>query len=171
VPDQDLAYAMLDRITEMSGVAGYQRYEVSAYAKPGHRCWHNVNYWEFGDYLGLGAGAHGKLSFPHRVVRQIRYRDPAKYMAQALAGAAISQDEEVARKQLPFEFMLNALRLVDGFELVRFAERTGMPLSAIRAPLDKALAQGLVEQDGGWVRPTTRGMDFLSDLQSLFLAE
>jgi oxygen-independent coproporphyrinogen-3 oxidase len=171
IPDDDLAFDMLDRIVERTAASGLARYEVSAFAQPGHRCLHNQNYWQFGDYLGIGAGAHSKLSFPHRVVRQIRYRDPARYMAQALAGAAISQDEEVARKQLPFEFMLNALRLVDGFELVRFAERTGMPLSAIRAPLDKALAQGLVEQDGGWVRPTTRGMDFLSDLQSLFLAE
>lgn len=171
IPDDDLAFDMLDRIVERTAASGLARYEVSAFAQPGHRCLHNQNYWQFGDYLGIGAGAHSKLSFPHRVVRQIRYRDPAKYMAQALAGAAISQDEEVARKQLPFEFMLNALRLVDGFELVRFTERTGMPLSAIRAPLDKALAQGLVEQEGGWVRPTTRGMDFLNDLQSLFLAE
>jgi len=171
IPDDDLAFDMLDRIVERTATSGLARYEVSAFAQPGHRCLHNQNYWQFGDYLGIGAGAHSKLSFPHRVVRQIRFRDPAKYMAQALAGAAISQDEEVARKQLPFEFMLNALRLVDGFELVRFTERTGMPLSAIRAPLDKALAQGLVEQDGGWVRPTGRGMDFLSDLQSLFLAD
>ncbi|WP_073467108.1 radical SAM family heme chaperone HemW [Rhizobacter sp. OV335] len=171
IPDDDLAFDMLDRIVERTAASGLARYEVSAFAQPGHRCLHNQNYWQFGDYLGIGAGAHSKLSFPHRVVRQIRFRDPAKYMAQALAGAAISQDEEVARKQLPFEFMLNALRLVDGFELVRFTERTGMPLSAIRAPLDKALAQGLVEQDGGWVRPTARGMDFLSDLQSLFLAD
>ena len=171
IPDDDLAFDMLDRIVERTATIGLARYEVSAFAQPGHRCLHNQNYWQFGDYLGIGAGAHSKLSFPHRVVRQVRYRDPSKYMAQALAGAAISQDEEVARKELPFEVMLNALRLVDGFELVRFTERTGMPLSAIRAPLDKALAQGLVEQDGGWVRPTGRGMDFLSDLQSLFLAE
>ena len=171
IPDDDLAFDMLDRIVERTAASGLARYEVSAFAQPGHRCLHNQNYWQFGDYLGIGAGAHSKLSFPHRVVRQIRFRDPAKYMTQALAGAAVSQDEEVARKQLPFEFMLNALRLVDGFELVRFTERTGMPLSAIRAPLDKALAQGLVEQDGGWVRPSGRGMDFLSDLQSLFLAD
>ncbi len=171
IPDDDLAFDMLDRIVERTAASGLARYEVSAFAQPGHRCLHNQNYWQFGDYLGIGAGAHSKLSFPHRVVRQIRFRDPAKYMAQALAGTAIAQDEEVARKQLPFEFMLNALRLVDGFELVRFTERTGMPLSAIRAPLDKALAQGLVEQDGGWVRPSGRGMDFLSDLQSLFLAD
>jgi oxygen-independent coproporphyrinogen-3 oxidase len=171
IPDDDLAFDMLDRIVERTAASGLSRYEVSAFARPGHRCLHNQNYWQFGDYLGIGAGAHSKLSFPHRVVRQIRFRDPAKYMAQALAGAAIAQDEEVARKQLPFEFVLNALRLVDGFELPRFTERTGMPLSAIRGPLDKALAQGLVEQDGVWVRPTSRGMDFLNDLQSLFLAD
>ena len=171
IPDDDLAFDMLDRIVERTAQAGLGRYEVSAFARPGHRCVHNQNYWQFGDYLGIGAGAHSKLSFPNRVVRQIRYRDPAKYMAQALAGAAIAQDEEVARRQLPFEFMLNALRLVDGFELPRFTERTGLPWSAIRAPLEQGVAQGLLAQDGVWVRPTPRGLDFLNDLQSLFLAD
>jgi putative oxygen-independent coproporphyrinogen III oxidase len=169
VPDDDLAYAMLDRITEMTSNAGYQRYEVSAYAKPGHRCWHNVNYWEFGDYLGLGAGAHGKLSFPHRVVRQVRFRDPRMYMDNALAGNAVAQSDEVARTQLPFEFMLNALRLREGFVLSRFTERTGLPLSAIEQPLREAEHKGLIERDLAHVRPTQRGFDFLSDLQQLFL--
>jgi len=170
VPDDDLAYAMLDRITEMTSNAGYERYEVSAYAKPGHRCWHNVNYWEFGDYLGLGAGGHGKLSFPHRVVRQVRYRDPRAYMDNALAGNAVAQSEEVRRDQLPFEFMLNALRLREGFVLARFSERTGLPLSAIEQPLREAERKGLIERDLTHVRPTQRGFDFLSDLQQLFLA-
>ncbi|AMO22433.1 radical SAM family heme chaperone HemW [Ramlibacter solisilvae] len=169
VPDDDLAYAMLDRITEMSAHAGYQRYEVSAYAKPGHRCWHNVNYWEFGDYLGIGAGAHGKLSFPHRVVRQVRYREPRLYMEKALAGDAVAQSEAVPRAQLPFEFMLNALRLREGFALARFGERTGLPLSAIEQPLRDAEHKGLIERDLTHVRPTQRGFDFLSDLQQLFL--
>jgi putative oxygen-independent coproporphyrinogen III oxidase len=170
IPDDDLAYAMLDRITEVTGGAGMARYEVSAYAKPGHRCWHNLNYWEFGDYLGIGAGAHGKLSFPHRVVRQVRYRDPKLYMDNALAGRAVAQEDEVTRADLPFEFMLNALRLRDGFALSHFAERTGLPLTAIEQPLQEAESKGLVVRDLARVRPTERGFDFLSDLQSLFLA-
>ena len=170
IPDDDLAYAMLDRITEMTGGAGMDRYEVSAYAKPGHRCWHNMNYWQFGDYLGLGAGAHSKLSFPHRVVRQVRFREPKLYMDNALAGQALAQDEEVARADLPFEFMLNALRLKEGFELQQFCERTGLPLTAIERPLQEAERKGLIERDLAGARPTQRGFDFLSNLQELFLS-
>jgi oxygen-independent coproporphyrinogen-3 oxidase len=170
IPPDDTAYQMLDRITEMTAAIGLERYEVSAYAKPGHRCWHNFNYWQFGDYLGIGAGAHSKISFPHRVVRQVRYREPRLYMDNALAGQAIAQDDDVARSELPFEFMLNALRLRDGFALQDFVDRTGMPLSAIEAPLREAEAKGLVERDLVRVKPTGRGFDFLSDLQSLFLA-
>jgi putative oxygen-independent coproporphyrinogen III oxidase len=170
VPDDDSAYAMLDRITEMTGGAGLQRYEVSAYAKPGHRCRHNLNYWQFGDYLGVGAGAHGKISFPHRVLRQVRYREPRLYMDNAIAGQAVAQEDEVSRADLPFEFMLNALRLRDGFALAQFTERTGLALSAIEQPLQEAQRKGLIERDLLRVRPTGRGFDFLSDLQALFLA-
>ena len=169
IPDEDLAYSMLDRITEVSAGAGYGRYEVSAYAKQGHRCWHNVNYWQFGDYLGIGAGAHGKLSFPHRIVRQVRYRDPKLYMDNALAGNAVTQSDEVPRDQLPFEFMLNALRLREGFALSLFTERTGLAITAIQQPLAEAEARGLVERTVSHVRPTEKGFDFLSDLQQLFL--
>jgi oxygen-independent coproporphyrinogen-3 oxidase len=169
IPDEDSAYAMLDRITEMTAAQGMERYEVSAYAKPGHRCRHNMNYWRFGDYLGLGAGAHSKISFPHRVLRQVRFRDPKLYMEKALAGQPLAQDDEVARSQLPFEFMLNALRLKDGFALSWFSERTGLPLSAIDQPLREAEQKGLIERGLDRVRPTERGFDFLSDLQALFL--
>ena len=169
IPPDDLAYAMLDRITEMTAGAGLERYEVSAYAKPGHRCWHNFNYWSFGDYLGIGAGAHGKLSFPHRVVRQVRYREPRLYMENALRGEPVAQEEEVARADLPFEFMLNALRLKDGFALQDFVDRTGLPLSTIEKGLQEAQARGLVERDIARVKPTEKGYDFLSDLQGLFL--
>lgn len=169
LPDDDLASDMLDLLGARTQAAGLERYEVSAFAKPGHRCQHNLNYWQFGDYLGIGAGAHGKLSFPHRVVRQVRYRDPNRYMAQALAGAPIAQDEEVPREQLPFEFMLNVLRLREGFELARFGERTGLPPTALERGLREAERRGLVERDWLWVRPTARGFDFLSDLQALFL--
>ena len=169
VPEDDIAYAMLDRITEVTAAAGMQRYEVSAYARSGHACRHNVNYWRFGDYLGIGAGAHGKLSFAHRVVRQVRFREPRLYMDKALAGTAVTQEDEVARTALPFEFMLNALRLADGFAVQDFFERTGLPLASIEPALQQAQAKGLIERDLGHIRPTARGFDFLSDLQSLFL--
>ncbi len=172
LPDDDLASDMLDLITARTAEVGLQRYEVSAFAQPGHRCGHNLNYWQFGDYLGIGAGAHGKLSFPHRVLRQVRWREPAAYMQHALAGHAVSNAHEVARRDLPFEYMLGALRLREGFELARYTERTGLPLSSVNAALAQAEAKGLVECDtqAGLVRPTVRGFDFLSDLQSLFLA-
>ena len=167
--DDDTAADMLDLITDMTGQVGLRRYEVSAYARTGHACAHNMNYWKFGDYLGIGAGAHSKLSFAHRVVRQVRLRDPARYMAQALAGSAITQDNEVSRAELPFEFMLNALRLADGFELAWFAERTGLGLNAINTALDQAERQGLMTRDWVHAQPTARGFDFLNDLQALFL--
>ena len=171
LPDDDLASDMLDLIVARTAHAGLQRYEVSAFAQPGHRCAHNLNYWQFGDYLGLGAGAHGKLSYPHRVVRQVRWREPNTYMTQALAGTAMSNDDEVPRAQLPFEFMLNALRLREGFALADFSSRTGLPLSAIAATLQTAQERGLIERDLSHVRASARGFDFLSDLQALFLPE
>jgi putative oxygen-independent coproporphyrinogen III oxidase len=169
LPEDDIAYVMLDRITELTAAAGMERYEVSAYARPGHRCWHNLNYWQFGDYLGLGAGAHGKLSFAHRVVRQVRFREPRLYMDKALSGNAVTLDDEVSRSELPFEFMLNALRLRDGFALQDFSDRTGLPVSVLEQPLRQAQAKGLIERDLQRVRPTALGFDFLSDLQGLFL--
>ena len=169
IPEEDLAYAMLDKITEITEAAGLQRYEVSAYAKAGHRCFHNLNYWQFGDYLGIGAGAHSKLSFAHRVVRQTRFREPKLYMDKALEGNAVTQDAEVSRAELPFEFMLNALRLREGFELQDFVDKTGLPFTAIAKGLDEAERKGLIERDFVRVKPTERGFDFLNDLQSLFL--
>ena len=171
LPDEDLAYAMLDRITERTGLAGLSRYEVSAYARAGHRCFHNWNYWQFGDYLGIGAGAHGKLSFAHRVLRQVRWRDPQLYMENALKGQPLASEEEVAPAELPFEFMLNALRLREGFPLALFNERTGLPPSKIMPALQQAEAKGWIERDLASVRPTERGFDFLSDLQELFLPD
>ncbi|MDB5848509.1 MAG: oxygen-independent coproporphyrinogen oxidase [Rhodoferax sp.] len=171
LPEDDTAYAMLDRITELTGAAGMNRYEVSAYALPGHGCYHNTNYWQFGDYLGIGAGAHTKLSFAHRVVRQVRFREPALYMDNALAGNALAKDEEVSRAELPFEYMLNALRLRDGFELEQFSQRTGLAVTAIQKGLDAAERKGLITRDFVRVTPTERGFDFLSDLQALFLAD
>ena len=169
LPDDDLASDMLDLITERTAAVDLTRYEVSAFARSGHRCAHNLNYWQFGDYLGLGAGAHGKLSYPHRVVRQVRWREPNTYMQRALAGAAMSNDDEVPRAQLAFEYMLNALRLREGFALADFQARTGLALTAIAATLEQAQARGLIERDLVRVWPTVRGFDFLSDLQSMFL--
>ena len=171
VPDQDTAYDMLDQVTAATQARGLERYEVSAYARAGHRCWHNLNYWQFGDYLGIGAGAHGKLSFAHRVVRQVRHRDPRLYMDKALAGNALASQTEIARADLPFEFMLNALRLKSGFSLAEFCERTGLPISSIDKPLEEAQRKGLIDRDLSRVWPTTRGFDFLNDLQGLFLAD
>ena len=172
LPDDDTASDMLDLITERTAAQGLQRYEVSAFARPGHRCRHNLNYWRFGDYLGIGAGAHGKLSFPHRVLRQVRWREPAAYMQHALAGNAVSNAHEVSRRELPFEFMINALRLREGFDLADFTQRTGLPLSAVRATLQQAALRGLLQWDeaSDRVAPTARGFDFLSDLQAMFLA-
>ncbi len=171
IPDQDTAYEMLDLITDMTLAAGLQRYEVSAYARAGHRCWHNLNYWQFGDYLGIGAGAHSKLSFAHRIVRQVRHRDPRLYMDKALAGDCVASSTEVARADLPFEFMLNALRLKEGFALSHYSERTGLSMTAIEPGLIEAERKGLIERDLSRVRPTTRGFDFLNDLQAMFLSD
>ena len=169
LPDDDAASDMLDLIAARTQAFGLARYEVSAFAQPGHRCAHNLNYWRFGDYLGIGAGAHGKLSFADRIVRQVRWREPAMYMERALAGQAVSNETLVTPSQLPFEYMLNALRLAEGFEPTRYAERTGQSIAVVDAALQQALERGLIEREGARWRPTARGFDFLSDLQALFL--
>lgn len=171
LPDEDTAFDMLDHLIEQTQSAGMQRYEISAYAKPGHACQHNLNYWQFGDYLGIGAGAHSKISFPDRIVRQVRWREPATYMDKALSGQACSNEQEVDLQARAFEFMMNALRLKDGFELSRFQERTGLTLASVQQPLAKAEAMGLLQRDLTHAWPTERGFDFLSDLQALFLQD
>jgi putative oxygen-independent coproporphyrinogen III oxidase len=169
VPDDDSAAEMLDHLVARLGGEGLARYEVSAFAREGHRCAHNLNYWHFGDYLGIGAGAHSKLSYPHRVVRQVRLRDPVNYMAQARAGLALAQDTEVARADLPFEFMMNALRLKDGFAERQFSERTGLPAAAAAVAIGQAVDKGWLRREAGWLQPTERGFDFLNDVVALFL--
>ncbi len=171
LPEDDTAYAMMDRITEMTAAQGLARYEVSAYAQADHQCWHNLNYWQFGDYLGIGAGAHSKLTFAHRVVRQVRFREPQLYMQQARKGLPVTRSDDVARSELPFEFMLNALRLKEGFKLSDYTERTGLALTSVQKGLQLAEQKGLIARDWARVWPTDLGFDFLSDLQSLFLAE
>jgi oxygen-independent coproporphyrinogen-3 oxidase len=169
LPDDDTVAEMQDWIEQRTGQAGYRRYEVSAYARPGHECRHNLNYWRFGDYLGVGAGAHSKISFPHRIVRQVRYRQPGSYLERASRGDFLAEHVEVGRRDLPFEFMLNALRLADGVPATLFMERTGLPTSAVQAPLERAEQRGLIERDPTRIRPTELGRRFLTDLQSLFL--
>ena len=171
VPDEDTAADMQALIEARTAEAGLAHYEVSAYARPGHRSRHNLNYWAFGDYLGVGAGAHGKLSFHDRIVRQVRYRDPRRYMDAALAGDAVASQRELHARELPFEFMLNALRLHEGVAAPLFAERTGVPLAAIARQLSLAADRGLLEPDPATIRPTPLGSRFLNDLQQLFLEE
>lgn len=174
LPDDDLASALLDRLIERTAAAGLARYEVSAFARDGHRCVHNQNYWQFGDYLGIGAGAHSKLSFAERVIRQVRWREPARYLAEAPAGRAVSNEHEIDPKDLPFEFMMNALRLKDGLPLNLFAERTGLPLGAILSTLDAAQQRGLLALKlgtEGWIQPTAKGFDFLNELVGMFLPD
>jgi oxygen-independent coproporphyrinogen-3 oxidase len=169
LPDDDTAAAMQEAIEERLAAAGYQHYETSAFARPGRRALHNLNYWQFGDYLGIGAGAHGKISFPDRIVRETKVKHPRHYMQQAAAGSAVQEAHEVAVPDLPFEFMMNALRLTAGFALRLYEERTGLPLTTVLPQLEAAEHAGLIERDHRWVRPTLRGRRFLNDLLQGFL--
>ncbi|AON54460.1 radical SAM family heme chaperone HemW [Herbaspirillum seropedicae] len=170
VPDEDTSADMQDMIGELTTQAGYGNYEVSAYAQPGRRARHNLNYWQFGDYLGIGAGAHSKLSFPHRIVRQMRYKHPQAYLQHIKAGTHIQEETEIGRDALGFEFMLNALRLTEGFPPNLFAERTGLGLNQIGKQLDLAERKGMLYRDHALIRPTPLGRRFLNDLQEIFLS-
>jgi oxygen-independent coproporphyrinogen-3 oxidase len=151
-------------IEELLDEEDFENYETSAFARPGQRCRHNLNYWEFGDYLGIGAGAHGKISFPDRITRHERPKPPASY----LKGDPM-KETRIEPAELPFEFMLNALRLVDGFPSALFQERTGLPLTMIASHLKAAEEKGLLERDLRRVRPTPMGRRFLNDLLQEFL--
>ena len=169
LPDEDTAADIDEMIEQRLTAAGYRHYETSAYALPGQECRHNLNYWRFGDYLGIGAGAHSKLSFPERIVRQVRYKQPQQYLEQIARGAPLLEDHEVTRAEVGFEFMLNALRLTDGVPVALFAERTGFPVTLVRKELDEAERRGLIERDHERMGPTSLGRRFLNDLQALFL--
>jgi len=171
LPGDDESADIQDMIAARTRAAGYEHYEVSAYARPGHRARHNLNYWQFGDYLGIGAGAHSKLSFPHRVLRQARYKQPASFMEAAAKGNAVAEEHEIGRADMGFEFMLNTLRLTEGFDPNLFGERTGMPINAIEKALNAAEAKGLIYRDFRVIRPTELGQRFLNDLQEMFLDE
>jgi putative oxygen-independent coproporphyrinogen III oxidase len=168
LPEHDVCADMQLAVEEALAAAGYEHYETAAFARAGRRCRHNVNYWEFGDYLGIGAGAHGKVSFPDRVTRHERIKQPRDYLA---ASSTVARETTVPASELPFEFMLNALRLVEGFPLTLFSERTGLPLTAIATQLDEAERKGLLERDWQRVRPTERGRLFLNELMALFVGE
>ena len=169
LPDSELAADMQELIEERLASAGYLNYETSAFAKPGRECRHNLNYWRFGDYLGIGAGAHSKLSFPDRILRQMRYKQPREYLRKTAEGAPVQEEHAVLRKDLGFEFMMNALRLAEGFEVGLFAERTGLVLAAVERPLQEAVQRGLITRDHVRIAPTQRGRRFLNDLLQLFL--
>jgi oxygen-independent coproporphyrinogen-3 oxidase len=162
---------MQDAIEATLDAAGYRHYETSAYAKPDAECRHNRNYWEFGDYLGIGAGAHSKLSFPNRILRQVRVKQPQQYLDSIDAGNAMLEEHEVTRSDVGFEFMLNALRLTDGVAAALFQERTGFPLTLVERPMRDAEAKGLLLRDHQRIAPTELGQRFLNDLQQMFLTD
>jgi putative oxygen-independent coproporphyrinogen III oxidase len=171
LPDDDLSAAMQDAVEEKLEQAGLHRYEVSAYAKTGAHSRHNMNYWEFGDYLGIGPGAHGKLSFHDRIVREARLRSPDSWMAAAMKqdGSHLAENRHISHDELPFEFMLNALRLKAGVPASMFEERTGMSIAAISRALQTATSKGLLDSDPTRLRASALGWRFLNDLQELFL--
>ena len=169
LPDDETAADIEEAIHAKLGAAGYGHYETSAYARAGRQCRHNLNYWRFGDYLGIGAGAHSKLSFADRIVRQVRYKQPKQYMDETAAGAPMLEQNAVTRADVGFEFMLNALRLTGGVPKTLFAERTGYPLALVQRELAEAQGRGLIEHDPTAIRPTQLGRRFLNDLQQIFL--
>lgn len=170
LPDSDLSADMQEMIEETLATAGFEHYETSAFARPGRRCRHNLNYWTFGDYLGIGAGAHGKLTSHAGVVRETRRKHPRDYLAAAAHGEFALERREVTRQELPFEFMMNALRLCDGFSSRLYAERTGLALAGINAQLLNAQREGLLEVTPERIAPTLRGQRFLNALLREFLA-
>jgi oxygen-independent coproporphyrinogen-3 oxidase len=171
VPDQDASAEIGDLVERRLLDAGYEHYETSAYARPGRACGHNLNYWRFGDYLGIGAGAHAKISHPERIVREVRARMPAEDLRRVATGTHVVERRELERSDLPFEFMMNALRLADGFPVPTFTERTGLPIVAAERALAQAEARGLLERDHERIRPTALGRRYLNDLLELFLPE
>jgi oxygen-independent coproporphyrinogen-3 oxidase len=171
LPDDDATAQMQDAIETRLAAAGYRHYETSAFALPGRQARHNMNYWTFADYLGIGAGAHSKISFADRITRQVRFKQPRQYMESAAAGNAIQEQHNVGGNEIGFEFMMNALRLTGGFPLVLFEERAGIPLTVVLKQLDAAEQRGLIERDHQRVAPTALGRRFLNDLLQIFLPE
>lgn len=169
LPDDDQAADMHEWLEMRLAEAGYDHYETSAHARPGRYCRHNLNYWQYGDYLGIGAGAHSKLTSAGGVQRQARVKHPSDYLTHAGTPLALAEERQVGRADLAFEFMMNALRLNSGFDPALFTERTGLPITQIEARLVRAVELGLLERDLHAIRPTGRGQRFLNELLGLFL--
>jgi oxygen-independent coproporphyrinogen-3 oxidase len=171
LPDEDIAAAMQDMLEIKLAALGYQHYETSAFAQPKHRARHNMNYWQFGDYVGIGAGAHAKISFPDKIIRQMRYKQPTQYLRQVKQGTPIQTEQLLTPAELPFEFMMNAMRLTEGMLLSMFTERTGLPLTAILKQLDQLEAQGFIWRDHQKLHPTLQGQRFLNTALQIFLPD
>lgn len=170
LPNEDEIDAIFEQNLVLLEAAGYRRYEISAYAKKDQECKHNLNYWRFGDYIGIGAGAHGKISFPEKITRQVRERHPETYMqAMETKGNALIEAREIPAKDLPFEFMLNTLRLTDGVDTITFSERTGLPLNVVSKGLDEASKKGLLDLNPNKLKATEQGLRYLNNLQEMFL--
>ena len=171
IPDDDLAWDMQEHCQALLADAGYQHYEVSAYARAGRRCVHNLNYWRYGDYIGIGAGAHGKITVgaTQQVLRRWKVKHPTAYLAAAGTPDAIGGDDDITPERRPFEFMLNALRLQDGFALADFTATTGLPAEQIATPLEQARQRGWLALSGTHVMPTALGRRFTNDVIELFL--
>ncbi|PTQ84397.1 radical SAM family heme chaperone HemW [Nitrosomonas ureae] len=172
LPDDEAAAAMQDMIEQTTSNHQYRNYETSAFARAGKESRHNVNYWLFGDYVGIGAGAHSKISFADKIVRQMRYKQPKEYLAKARMGESLIQvQQELTIEDRSFEFMMNALRLTGGFDTPLFQERTGLPIAVVRQHLDEAEQRGLLVHDHLRIKPTVLGRRFLNDLLQIFLPE
>ncbi len=170
LPDDEITAEMQETLEARLADAGFEHYETSAFALPQQASRHNLNYWRFGDYLGIGAGAHSKISFPDRIVRQMRHKQPRAYMDGVAAGQPVQEAHEIVRADLPFEFMMNALRLTGGFPVWLFEERTGLPLSVVERQLQQAEAKGLLVRTHESIAPTQLGQRFLNELLQIFLA-
>ncbi len=176
LPDDDLAAEMQTAIEETLASGGYVNYETSAFAQSGRECRHNMNYWLFGDYLGIGAGAHSKISFADKILRQIRYKQPREYLAKftpevGSVGPPVMEQHELKGNDRAFEFMMNALRLTEGFPIQTFVERTGLPITNIQRQLDEAERLELITRDHRQIAPTLAGRRFLNDLLEIFLPQ
>lgn len=169
LPDDDVSADMQEAIEARLAQAGFMHYETSAFARPGQQCLHNLNYWQFGDYLGIGAGAHGKLSFHDRIRRDMRHKHPNAYLEGATRGDFVQESRFVGIDERPFEFMMNAARLNDGFHIDLFGRHTALPVDRLMPRLLAAREDGLIELEAGRVKPTLRGRRFLNELLQRFL--
>ena len=171
IPNSDISSEMQDTISEFISSENYSRYEVSSYSKSGRQALHNINYWKFGDYLGIGAGAHSKLSFPHHIIRYARYKKPESYLKNSYLGNVVQEEIKISPNDIIFEFMLNALRLNNGFEVNLFNERTSLSFSSVESLINKAESKGLLYRDHRIIQSTVLGKKFLNDLQEIFLPD